>query len=75
MKHNSDFCVANSSKVLPIKTTSRLKRKHQNDAQYTLDIMEAVGKEPKICTCLSVYKTVSHIIHGQFLSEPRERGY
>jgi hypothetical protein len=71
MKHSRDFCIANSSKVLPIKTRSHLKRQHQNDAQYTLDIKEAAGKEPKIFTCLSVYKTASHIIHGQFLSQPK----
>jgi len=50
MKHNSDSCLL----VLRIKTTSHLKCQHQNDAQYTLDIREAVRKEPQIFTCLSV---------------------
>ena len=54
MKHNSDSCFL----VLRIKTISHLKLQHQNDAQYTLDIREAVRKEPKIFTCLSVDSVV-----------------
>jgi hypothetical protein len=60
MQHNSDSCLADSFKVLPIKTSSHLKFQHQNDAQYTLDISEAVRKEPKIFTCLSVGRVLCY---------------